>query len=71
MNLINGEIESSENSLEFKKENLEEFFKIINNFTNDIITTFPEYESVIQKWWTTNNDSEDVRLEKITNIYKH
>uniref|UniRef100_A0A6C0F6G5 Uncharacterized protein n=1 Tax=viral metagenome TaxID=1070528 RepID=A0A6C0F6G5_9ZZZZ len=30
----------------------EEFYKIINDFTNDIITTFPEYETIIKRWWT-------------------
>jgi len=29
----------------------EEFYKIINDFTNDIITTFPEYEAIIKRWW--------------------
>jgi hypothetical protein len=30
----------------------EEFYKIINDFTNDIITTFPEYEAIIKRWWS-------------------
>jgi len=29
----------------------EEFTKITRDFVNDIITTFPEYEAIIHKWW--------------------
>jgi hypothetical protein len=29
----------------------EEFYKIINDFVNDISTTFPEYTLIISKWW--------------------
>jgi hypothetical protein len=29
----------------------EEFYKIINDFTEDIRTTFPEYGPIINKWW--------------------
>ena len=38
-----------------------EFYKIINDFTNDIINTFPEYKLIIQKWWEPKNcdDIED------------
>ena len=38
-----------------------EFYKIINDFTLDIINTFPEYKSIIQKWWEPKNfdDIED------------
>jgi hypothetical protein len=31
----------------------EEFTKVIRDFVNDIRTTFPEYESFINKWWKT------------------
>jgi hypothetical protein len=29
----------------------EEFHKIINDFVNDILTTFPEYTGIISRWW--------------------
>ena len=29
----------------------EEFYKIINDFIADILTTFPEYSGLIAKWW--------------------
>lgn len=29
----------------------EEFRKIINDFTSDILTTFPEYKGIISRWW--------------------
>jgi hypothetical protein len=33
----------------------QDFYKIINDFTHDIINTFPEYKSIIQKWWEPKN----------------
>jgi len=32
----------------------DEFFKIINDFTQDISITFPEYTPIINKWWVSN-----------------
>jgi hypothetical protein len=29
----------------------EEFTKVLKDFVRDIKTTFPEYESLISKWW--------------------
>jgi hypothetical protein len=31
----------------------EEFVKIMKDFVSDIITTFPEYNSIINKWWSS------------------
>ena len=36
----------------------EEFHKIINDFTNDILTTFPEYSGIVSKWWKGKTDEE-------------
>jgi hypothetical protein len=36
----------------------EEFLKIINDFTTDIITTFPEYSGIIGKWWSLKTETE-------------
>ena len=35
----------------------EEFQKIITDFVNDILNTFPEYKSVINKWWKNTDYS--------------
>jgi urease gamma subunit len=35
----------------------EEFYKIIKDFTSDIVITFPEYSKIIQRWWKTIDDS--------------
>jgi len=39
----------------------EEFKKVINDFISDMITTFPEYEGIINKWWKSKSfdDIED------------
>ena len=42
---------SSETSQEKKVKVPDEFYKIINDFTSDIINTFPEYETIIKRWW--------------------
>jgi len=54
----------------------EEFYKIINDFTSDILITFPEYSGVISKWWNKDNhniqESEDVIRERETAyVFKH
>jgi hypothetical protein len=47
----------------------EEFRKIITDFINDIIVTFPEYEPIINKWWKIKDfsfiDNEEERLHEI------
>jgi len=46
-----------------------EFYKIINDFTLDIINTFPEYKAIIQKWWDPKNfdhiEDDDVKQAAI------
>lgn len=37
----------------------DEFYKIIKDFTEDIVTTFPEYKSIIDKWWGTPSNIDD------------
>lgn len=37
----------------------DEFYKIIKDFTEDIVTTFPEYKSIIDKWWGTSSNIDD------------
>ena len=47
----------------------EEFRKIITDFINDIIATFPEYTPIINKWWKikdfSNIENEEERLVEI------
>ena len=52
-----------------KMEIPEEFSKVIRDFVSDMRVTFPEYSSIINKWWkdTTNFDSiEDEEERKKT-----
>lgn len=60
-------------STEKKEPVPEEFQKIIKDFISDILTTFPEYEPIVLKWWTKDfsalNDEE--KVEKMEFIFKH
>ena len=40
----------------------DEFYRLIGDFIDDIVLTFPEYEKIIQRWWKVNdfNDVEDM-----------
>jgi hypothetical protein len=42
----------------------EEFSKVIKDFVGDIRTTFPEYETFINKWWKTNNHFNNIDDEE-------
>jgi len=46
----------------------EEFAKIIDDFTRDILTTFPEYADSISKWWNTNTND---KKEQSSLAFKH
>ena len=35
-----------------------EFEKIITDFVNDMKTSFPEYEKIIEKWWRGGTNME-------------
>jgi hypothetical protein len=41
----------------------EDFYKIIDDFVTDMITTFPEYEALIRKWWKNKDYSQIENLE--------
>jgi hypothetical protein len=50
------------------------FTKIINDFIDDILITFPEYKNVIQKWWNLKDTSSEKLIDEtvaINNIFKH
>ena len=47
----------------------EEFNKVIKDFVGDLKTTFPEYEPLINKWWTNKSkfdyiEEEDERIKR-------
>jgi hypothetical protein len=50
---------NSNNSIELP----EDFYKIIDDFVTDMITTFPEYEALIRKWWKNKDYSSIENLE--------
>jgi hypothetical protein len=43
----------------------EEFPKIIKDFVSDLKNTFPEYEAIINKWWTKDYGSEEEKMDFI------
>ena len=50
----------------------DEFCKIINDFTADILITFPEYSGIIGRWWNrrTNNVEESEKKETLF-VFRH
>ena len=50
----------------------DEFYKIINDFIIDILTTFPEYSGLISRWWnrqTENIEEEDEDMKKKETLF--
>lgn len=47
----------------------EEFHKIINDFTADILITFPEYSGIIARWW--NRPSEESKKNETLVVFRH
>lgn len=57
-----------------KKEPIpEEFQKIVKDFISDILTTFPEYEPIVLKWWTKDFSTldQEQQVVKMEFIFKH
>jgi hypothetical protein len=48
----------------------EEFYKIINDFIADILTTFPEYSGLIAKWWNREQTEDSIKKE-ILFVFRH
>jgi|GEM_PF-2539608 len=49
-----------------------EFYKIINDFTADILTTFPEYTGIISKWWNRPSENvEETRKKETLFVFRH
>lgn len=53
----------------------EEFYKIINDFITDILTTFPEYKGLVSRWWNRiceeDDDLEIMREKEILFVFRH
>jgi hypothetical protein len=50
----------------------DEFYKIVNDFTTDIVTTFPEYSGVISRWWNRPTDnSEQSKKKETLFVFRH
>lgn len=54
----------------------EDFEKIINDFINDIKTTFPEHNAYISKWWDRKFDvnkttAEENKKREVLFVYRH
>jgi hypothetical protein len=50
----------------------EEFYKIINDFTTDILITFPEYSGIISKWWNRlSTDIEESKRKETLFVFRH
>lgn len=45
----------------------DEFYKIINDFIADILTTFPEYIGLISKWWNQPSNEE----KEVLFVFRH
>jgi len=64
---------TSENSKSVEDLNPpEEFNKIINDFTSDILITFPEYAGIISKWWNRPSDNiEESKQKETLFVFRH
>ena len=50
----------------------EEFYKIINDFTSDILTTFPEYSGLISRWWNRPSENpEETKKKETLFVFRH
>jgi len=77
------ENENTNNSLPDGINIPDEFFRIISDFIADIVTTFPEYQKIIDRWWKktdfsyiTNTEEREKLIMKENNenilyVFKH
>jgi hypothetical protein len=50
----------------------EEFYKIINDFTADMLITFPEYSGIIARWWNRPSDNiEESKKKETLFVFRH
>ena len=50
----------------------DEFYKIVNDFTSDIVITFPEYSGLISKWWNRpSTNAEESKKKESLLVFRH
>lgn len=50
----------------------DEFYKIINDFVIDILTTFPEYAGIISRWWSHGKvGNSDKKESECLAVFRH
>lgn len=52
----------------------EEFYKIINDFIADILTTFPEYSGIISRWWNRPSgelECQEMKQKETLFVFRH
>ena len=50
----------------------DEFYKIINDFIIDILTTFPEYAGIVSRWWDpTKHATIDKKDQECLAVFRH
>lgn len=61
------------NEEDLKSKIPEEFSKIIDDFTNDILITFPEYTENIKQWWKVRSNDGAIQDNNVNveNIFRH
>lgn len=70
-NIENDEKEEKEENMKPILKTPEEFYKIINDFCLDLINTFPEYEPLINKWWSFNPINESQKELQLNYVFVH
>lgn len=50
----------------------DEFYKIINDFIIDILTTFPEYAGIVSRWWDpTKHENKENKEKECLAVFRH
>jgi hypothetical protein len=50
----------------------DEFYKIVNDFVIDILTTFPEYAGIVSRWWSHGKvGNSDKKESECLAVFKH
>jgi hypothetical protein len=49
----------------------DEFYKIINDFITDILTTFPEYSGIVSRWWKRDEIEMEAKEAECLAVFRH
>jgi hypothetical protein len=50
----------------------DEFYKIVNDFVIDILTTFPEYAGIVSRWWSHGKvGNSDKKETECLSVFRH